>query len=112
MEFKVLDILDSNTIHVDGWNWGEEFSGTKVKINELLLNVIDVNFTKSKLEILLNNKNIELVSPTNIDKGKNKSGDDIIYCSVQLNGINIEVYFPELKHKEDSKKSNWLSSII
>lgn len=93
--FKVTNIIDGNTITVDGWKWNN-YTGKSVKIVGYNVNGENQNtFAKSKLEILLKEKSIEL---KNVQKAEFSipPGNDTIYCEVFLNDINIAQYFPEL----------------
>jgi hypothetical protein len=93
--FTVIDIIDGNTIKVTGWEWGK-YAGTKVKIHGYNIKGNDHNsFAKSKLQILLKDKQVELKNVVSAEKGAGEK-DDIITCSVFLNDIDISQYFPEL----------------
>ena len=92
--FKITDIIDGNTIQVEGWKWGD-FRGKRVRIQGYNITGQDKqSFAKMKLETLLNGEQIELKNVVTADKGE--SGDDLLYCSVFLNDIDISQYFPEL----------------
>jgi hypothetical protein len=98
MPFTVTNIIDGNTIQVAGWKWGD-FRGTKVKIAGYSFNGKDSNynsFAKNRLEKLILGKEIELLNVVKAEKGIGVK-DDIIYCSVLFNGVNIAQYFPELR---------------
>lgn len=99
--FKVIRIIDGDTIETNGWKLGEEYFGRKVKISGFeFANKKLKDFAKSKLEILLKNESIELRNPVNPQKFGEK--DDLITASVYLNDIDILQYFPELKETENS----------
>jgi len=98
MPFTVTHIIDGNTIQVTGWKWGE-FRGSKVKIMGYSFNGKGVNYNllaKNRLENLILNKEIELQNVIRAEKSILLQ-DDIIYCSVFFNGVDISQYFPELR---------------
>jgi hypothetical protein len=93
--FNVTDIIDGNIIAVAGWQWNG-YEGKKVKIAGYNIKGSETNsFAKSKLQILLKDKQVELKNVVGAEKGIAEK-DDIITCSVFLNDIDISQYFPEL----------------
>lgn len=91
--FNVTQIIDGATIEVGGWQWGENISGTKVKIVGLT-EIATSTSAKSKLEILLKGKNVELTNP---QKYEGSEQPYILYASVFVDGVDVTEYFPELK---------------
>lgn len=91
--FNVTQIIDGATIEVGGWQWGENLSGTKVKIIGLT-EVADNALTKNKLNVLLNGKSVELTNPQRTE-GTEKPY--VLYASVLVDGVDVVEYFPELK---------------
>jgi len=94
MAFTVTNIIGGNTLDlIPTWTWGG-LSGHRVQINGL--NPIDTTISMSKLQLLLNNKPVELKNPIRSYTDPSSS-INILICSVYLNGINVLDYFPELK---------------
>ena len=96
--FKVTNIIDGTTIEVVGWAWGD-YAGRLVKVEGYTIKDPQHEaFAKGKLNILLNDKMVEL---KNVIRAEKRQGDnnDIIHCSVFLNDIDIAQYFPELTAK-------------
>jgi hypothetical protein len=97
MAFNVTKIIDGATIEVGGWKWGDSGKGNIVRINELSSVRSDPTYNsiaKSKLESLIKDKSVDLVKAEKIETLGDQS---ILYCSVNLQGINIAEYFPELR---------------
>lgn len=95
--FKVIEVIDGNTIKVARWQWNEEYSGNLVKIQGY--SIADKSYeeyVKNKLKTLLDGKSVELKRVIKADKGEG-TDQDIVYCSVFLNEIDISTYFGELK---------------
>lgn len=96
MAFKVTDIISASSIRVlPRWSW-EDYAGDIINIKGFA-NIISSNtgeFIKKKLETLLLNKEVELKNPSNPVRN---NGNDEITVSVYLNGVDISIYFPELK---------------
>lgn len=96
MAFKVTKILTPNTLEIASrWAWNE-YAGNTVKIKGF--NISDTQtgaFIINKLSSLLLNKEVELKNPSN--PVKNTNNNDEVTVSVYLNGVDISVYFPELK---------------
>jgi hypothetical protein len=91
MAFKVTDIIDGNTIKVSpGWKWKEVLGDTVKVFGYRQPTTEELEFTKSKLITLIDDKIVELKNPKEIN-------GPTITCSVFLNGIDISQYFPELK---------------
>lgn len=86
--FKVTDIINGNTIEVEGWVW-KEFEGTKVVIQGY--EVKEEKFAQSILKTLILGKEVELKKVVKVDKGDEIKGD-IVYCSVFLNEVDIANY--------------------
>ena len=98
--FRVTEIIDGNTIRVAGWVWSAgSYQGTKVKIAGYTTSPASTEYgmlLKNRLTNLLLGKDVELKNVTKADKGIVQK-DDILYCSVYLNDVDISKYFPELK---------------
>lgn len=95
--FKVLNIVDGNTIETDGWKWGEDYAGTRVKIAGYKVSGTEhVALAKRRLQILLEGKSVELRNPTDAVKGPTNNSD-VVTAAVYLNDVDIAQYFPELK---------------
>lgn len=95
--FKVLNIIDGNTIETDGWKWGEDYAGKNVRIAGYKISDQQHNdFAKRKLIVLLEGKSVELRNPSDPSKGTG-TGSDLVTASVYLNDVDIAQYFPELK---------------
>src|ERR1700759_837505 len=97
MAFKVTEILSANTIRVTPrWSWeNNKYSGDQITIkNFSVTNGQLSDFIKTKLSNLLMNRDVELKNPTS---PKMNNGNDEITVSVYLNGVDISIYFPELK---------------
>jgi hypothetical protein len=96
MAFRVTEIINANTIKISPrWAW-EGYAGEFIKIKNFNTTSVDVsNFIKTKLSNLLLNKEVELKNPTNATKGANNN--DEITVNVYLNGVDISVYFPEMR---------------
>lgn len=94
MAFVVTNIIDGNTIEVQGWKW-VDYKGRIVKIAGYNVSSQYDSFAKKKLITLLEGKEIELKK---VIKAEKRDGDnnDVIYCSVYLNDVDIAQYFPEL----------------
>lgn len=100
--FQVVNIIDECTIETDGWKWGEDYAGTKVKIAGFNIDDNSIKiFTKRKLTVLLQGKSVELRNPTNPEKS-NDNNSDIVTAEVYLNNVNIRQYFPELIQSESA----------
>lgn len=95
--FKVTGIIDGNTITTQGWQWGD-YKGKDVIVSGIPAPSSKgseyANFAKGKLQLLLQDKQIELRGVTNSQKREGEN-NDIITCSVYLNDIDISQYFPE-----------------
>lgn len=91
--FKVVSIVDGNTIKVDpAWSW-DRFTGNIVKLNSTPFGFFNTDtnpILKSRLINLLQNQMVELKNPSQ----GNGAGE--LYCQVFLNGIDVLKYFPEL----------------
>lgn len=90
MSFKVISIIDGDTIRVSpNWRLGE-LSGDVVKILGYSPNDKDHQVAAPKIKKLLFNKSVEL---------KNASiynvASEALLCSVYLNNIDVRTYFPE-----------------
>ncbi len=97
--FKVNEIINGGEFTVTpNWVW-ERKMGNKVSVLGFRppthKQEYGYNFAKNKLELLLNGKNVALCKPTFIDK----YGEDVLFCYVYLDDINISNYFPEFKSK-------------
>lgn len=95
--FKVKNIIDANTIEVTGWKWNDgeqEYAGKLVKIANF--NVVKgyESIAESRLKTLIYDKTVELKGVQKVEKGSQEK-NDIVYCSVYLNDIDIKQYFPE-----------------
>lgn len=95
--FKVNEIISGGEISVSP-NWiHERKTGNKVRVLGFSPPIDEreygYDFAKKKLTTLLNGKSVTLHKPTFIDK----YGEDIIFCHIYLDGINIKNYFPEFK---------------
>lgn len=93
--FIVKEIITGGEFIVfPNWVW-ERKTGNKVGVLGFFPPVVDTeygfNFAKKKLEELLKERQIQLCSPTFIDK----HGEDILFCHVYLDETNIKTYFPE-----------------
>lgn len=96
--FKIISIVNGNTIETEGWKWGEDYEGKLVKIAGYKIDSKEQDaFAKRKLEVLLLGKSVELRGPLEAVKGINEN-EDIVTASVYLNEVDISQYFPELKH--------------
>lgn len=96
--FKVIDIIDGNTIKVSSWKW-REYSGKRVRIVGYNIPDRDVypTYAKDKLKTILEGKTIELKGVIGVERPvPDKLNDDLIKCSVFLDEINIANYFREL----------------
>jgi len=96
--FRVTDIIDGNTIKVAGWKWST-YLGSKVKILGYEPSPPNTEYgmlLKNRLTTLLLGKDVELKNVVKAEKG-NGDNDDLIYCYVYLNDVDISKYFPELK---------------
>jgi len=93
--FKVIEIVDSNSIKVEPLWQFNGVSGNLVKINSSIKNfqIPDADIFKKRLESLLFNQYVNLKNPVDIVE-KNK-----LSCLVFLNGVDISSYFPDIKIK-------------
>jgi len=90
MAFKVINIIDANTIQVvPKWKWLDVY-GDIVEIEEFLVVAKDEQFIIEKLKVLLLSQIVLLKNP----KG---NFDNLLRCSIYLNEINISFYFPEIE---------------
>lgn len=104
MKFKVIEIINVDTIKVSPeWFW-EQPDGTKLQGNILRIwgyftpphGTFAANYAKEKLVKILQDQMVELKNPkkiTNPAEAKNTP----IACDVYLNDVNIMLYFPEYK---------------
>ena len=94
--FKVIEIINGNTIRVaPGWIWGE-YAGSIVKITGYDLTEAYDSFAINKLNTLIKDKVVELKKVVSAEK-KEEPKNDILNCAVILNDVDISQYFPELK---------------
>lgn len=96
--FKVEEIINGNTIKVlEGWKWNG-YLGKIVKVEGYSVpdNDWTKTYTESKLKNLLEGKAVELKSVSKVDKD-DKLNDNVIFCHVFLNEIDISTYFEELE---------------
>jgi len=89
MAFTVININDDGIIKIiPKWKWIDIY-GDLVKIEGIDINFEARAFTIDKLKTILLLQSVELKNPKQVE-------DQIIYCSVFLNEIDISIYFPEL----------------
>lgn len=95
MSFEVKSIIDGDTIRVHPhWVFGER-TGDIVKIKGYRTpSEYEQQYAIKKLTSSILKKSIELKEAQNYF-----SDSEAILCSVYLNGININTYFPEFKTK-------------
>jgi len=91
MGFKVMQIIDGNTIEVSpNWKW-LAISGYTVKIVGYRPPTGEFgDFVKAKLSILILGQTVELKNPISVN-------DNELNCFVYLNNINISLFFSDLK---------------
>jgi len=94
--FKVRDIIDGKTIKVAGWKGGDSYRGNLVQIKGYDIPKNYGDYVKIKLTSLLSDKSVELKNVDKYIKGDGE-GNDIVYCHVFLDEIDISTYFSELK---------------
>ena len=89
--FKVLEIVDANTIKVDDWQAnGKEGNLVRVLGYDTSTEKIDDSFFKNNLTKLLLGKEVKLVGAKEITE---ESGQWTVHCRVYLNDIDISTYF-------------------
>lgn len=101
INFRIIEIIDANTIKVEpGWSFtdtsGREFSDNKVKILGSNISPSD-EYAKHRLSSLLINRDVELVNPKIIEN--NVNGAPVIACNVIVDKTDISYYFPEYSSK-------------
>lgn len=97
MSFRVESILTPNTLIVTPrWSWND-YVGSVIQIKGLGVTHDDEtrDFVITKLRNLILNKDVELKNPSNPVKLAEDSYS--ITVGVYLNGVDIAVYFPELR---------------
>ena len=95
-EFKVIEIIDGDTIKVKPfWVW-HKATGDIVRIcgYEKPKDGIEQEFSKNKLTNVLLNECVQLKNPE-------CAIDEALACSVLLRGINVSKYFPEFQNKKE-----------
>jgi hypothetical protein len=92
--FKVIQIVDANTIKVEQRWFFRGVYGNLIKINSTIkdFKIPDADIFKKRLEYLLLNQSVDLRDPTEIVDNK-------LSCLVFLNGVDISTYFPDIKIK-------------
>ena len=104
IEFKVIEIIDADTIKVDpGWklttpNSTNPSTGNEVRIagyRSVLRGSSEYSETVSKLNFLLKNQKVTLRQAALINDAE--IAYNLISARVFLNEVDITEYFPELK---------------
>jgi hypothetical protein len=96
--FKVNKIIDGRTIQVSGWKVGDSYKGSLVNIQGYEINDPKYEpYVINKLKNLLEGKSVELKNVLTYEKGETE-GNDIVFCRVYLDEIDIATYFSELKN--------------
>lgn len=94
--FKVENIIDGVTLQVEGWKGGESYQGKLVKIQGYDVPSNYQEYVKQKLIDLLKDKSVELKNVLKYEKGSGEK-NDVVFCRVFLDEIDISTYFSELK---------------
>lgn len=103
--FSIKRIVNGNTIQVtNSWIWADK-KGSYVRILGYDINSQNDGFAAGKLRTLFGeNAAIELKNPKKVEGAGlmllgslDAPPDNILYCSVYLNEVDIAQYFPELK---------------
>jgi hypothetical protein len=94
-EFKVIEIVDAVTIRtLPQWMWtnrdGVDLTGNMVRVKGLLHISPENANAREILKNLLIDEYVTLSDPGEVPGRK-----DIIECEVQLNEVDISVYFPK-----------------
>lgn len=95
--FKVINIIDANTIQVEpNWNWRTSTGRLVQIVGYKVSDAQYSSFVISRLNTLIKGKQIALKNPINVIE---RPGENILFCSVYLNDVDITQYFPEFKQQ-------------
>lgn len=118
--FKVVEVIDGEFIQVDKWHH-TIYSGSLVKVQGYVIPkdvpeedyIFFHQFVRRKLKVLLDGELVSLVEAVDIEAGEGE-GNDILHCSVLLEGIDISIYFTALQHINNPMipESNVFTKII
>jgi len=102
--FQVTEIIDGNTVRVSpSWAFetpeGQEYSDNKVKILGLGSDAAN-KLTEFTLDVLLKNKEVELVNPKIVAWDKTRP---IIACKVLIDKTDVTYYFSKNSDKPNSQ---------